>query len=401
MGGTLSPRRADLLSVTLTIGFFCVAVSQAGVSVTAPLLRAELGFSAGQVGLLMSALLLAYGMGQIPAGALAGRFGGRVVVVGFAVIALGSALFALSSGFYVLLAARVLQGLGASAMLPSAGVLLARLVPVNRLGRAWAIYGAGSALGNLFSFLVLARLGAGAGFRSVFVAALVLAVLGGVASLLLPEIRRSTAASLGLAAKSRLDTDLRQLVRLGGVPWLVLVNVAGIALMVGVQTWTPSFMHDVHGASVAAASSLTAGYAAAQLLAAPMVAMLSRRVPLARLLLLAFLGMVVCAVLVPLLPGVALGFVAMVGIGFFGMASFAPAFSMIPMIVEPRLVGLASGFFNGTGFLGALAAPWLFGLMLDAGWGYAAGYFLLAAVASTGILASVALGRRRLHRALP
>ena len=349
----------------------------------------------------MSALLLAYGLSQIPSGALAGRFGGRVVVVGFGIIALGSGLFALSSDFYVLLAARVLQGLGAGAMLPSAGVLLARLVPVNRLGRAWAIYGAGSALGNLFSFLVLARLGAAAGFRSVFVAALVLALLGGAVSLLLPEIRRSTAESLGMAPKSRLDRDLRDLVRIGGVPWLVLVNVAGIGLMVGVQTWTPSFMHDVHGASVAAASSLTAGYAAAQLLAAPVVATLSRRVPHVHLLLLAFIGMVVCAVLVPLLPGVGLGFVAMIGIGFFGMASFAPAFSLIPAIVEPRLVGLASGFFNGTGFLGALAAPWLFGVMLDAGWGYGVGYFLLAAIASTGILASVALGRRRLHRALP
>ena len=56
-------------------------------------------------------------------------------------------------------------------------------------------------------------------------------------------------------------------------------------------------------------------------------------------------------------------------------------------MVDKRLVGVASGLLNGVGFLGALVSPWLFGLLLDVGWGYRAGYLLLSAMASVGIWA--------------
>jgi hypothetical protein len=52
-------------------------------------------------------------------------------------------------------------------------------------------------------------------------------------------------------------------------------------------------------------------------------------------------------------------------------------------------VGLAGAYVNVLGFAGSLGAPWLFGVLLDQGRGFGAGYLLLAAfalAAAVGVL---------------
>lgn len=55
-------------------------------------------------------------------------------------------------------------------------------------------------------------------------------------------------------------------------------------------------------------------------------------------------------------------------------------------MVDGRLVGQANGFVNAEGFLGSLIAPFVFGLFLDSGGGYAAGYLFLAACGLVGLV---------------
>lgn len=394
-----SDRRGDLLSVVLMLGFFAVAMTQAAVPGLSTILRQEFSLSAAQLGLLMSAYFVTYGLVQVPAGAVAGRWGGRVALAGFATMAAGDLVFILGSDVTLLLAARALQGLGAAAMLPTCGALLAAHISPQRLGRGWSITGMGASFGNLFALAALARIVAWSSLNLAFITMLGLTALGALLSARLPEFRRLPSpqpAGLSLPAIAR---DVRSVLSSRGVLLLAAINVAAISFGIGVVTWTPSYLHDVAGSSVTLATLLTGGYAVGQIVAAPLVGLLADRFGYVRLLLVAFAGMTLCGLSFLFLgsPGGALLLTALVGT--FMTASFAPSFALIPYHVSLRYAGLTSGVISGIGFLGSMPAPWLVGLLLDAGAGYRAAYGVLTAFALLGLGSSLLLGRLQQRRA--
>lgn len=377
----------------LGLGFFVTAILQGAIPVLAPGLRAEGGLSSARVGLLMSAFLVTYAAAQVPAGAIAARFPGRVLAVGFVGMTLGSLLFAASSSYWWFALARGLQGAGAGTMLPSAGVLLVRCVPMERLGRAWSIYGAASGVGYLLLFLGLARLVEVGGHRLFFLVAAGTAVVAGLLTFASPQVRSAPPAGSSRLTLSGLAADLWTLLRSWRVTLLGLINVAGISVSVGTLTWTPAYIHDDLGAGLGVAAALTAGFAGAQLAGAPIIAFLVTRVGYLRLLAAVFAGMAGSLVVLPLLPGLVSTFLIVLFIGLLTMLAFSPSFALIPILVEMRLVGLAGGYLNAFGFVGALFGPWLFGVFIDRGWGYGAGYGMLAAFAVGGLMAIAALHR--------
>jgi MFS family permease len=389
MRTVLSHRRGDLLAAALVPSCIVAASLQSVLSIVAPEFVEQKAYSHGQVGFLISAFFLTYGLVQIPAGALADRLGGRAILLGHGAVAAGTALFMISSSFQLFAVARVLQGVGAGMMLPSTSVLFSRLIRRERLARAWSIYGAGAALGNLFVFLVLPSVGRIGGYRLIFLATLSVGVLAVACSFLMPEIRAHVDSDVTKRAAGLAGADLLRLLKRPKVLLLALMNVGAIWIVVGIQAWTPSFLHDVHHASTTLAAALTAGYPLAQLLASPIVATMSSRVSAPRLLLVAFIGMPVLTLALAFIPDLGLAMVALLISGFFAMMSFPPAQALIPSVAEPELVGLACGTLNGIGFVGALAAPWLFGLMVDRGMGYQSGYVMLSSAALVGVAATL------------
>jgi cyanate permease len=77
-------------------------------------------------------------------------------------------------------------------------------------------------------------------------------------------------------------------------------------------------------------------------------------------------------------------------VGLFSLAYFSPRFAMIPEVVSrSEQVGPASGLINAVGFVLSMPAPWLFGLALDKGLGYPAGYLVLAAFGAAGVVGAL------------
>ena len=382
----LPPRRADALSGALMAGFALAYVLQASLPVVAPVLRAGHGLSASRVGLLMSAFLFAYAIVQIPAGLAAARAPRSSLALGYVAMLSGALLFAWSSGFTGFAVARVLQGAGGGVMLPTAGVLLVRLLPRRRLGRGWAIFGMGSGMGTLVAMVGLSRFD-GADHRPVFLAGAAIGLALTVLTFIVPEIRRDLGDKRTRRAFPPLWPGLVGLMLDPKAGLLCLVNVAGIGVSVGVVTWMPSFLNEARGATPTLAASLTAVYAASQLLTAPVAAAASERMRPTTLMGLSLAALVALLALVPLLPSMWGGVAAVMGVGVATMLLFPPSFALIPTLVESGVVGLATGYLNAVGFVGAMLAPWLFGLILDRGWGYGAGFALLAGFAALGLLA--------------
>ncbi len=111
-------RTAAALFAAFAFAYFFSALLRAVTATLAPEFSAELGLSAGDLGLLAGAYFLGFSLPQLPLGRALDRWGPRRVLLLFLALAvLACAGFALARSFTSLLAARALIGVGVSACL--------------------------------------------------------------------------------------------------------------------------------------------------------------------------------------------------------------------------------------------------------------------------------------------
>ncbi len=370
-------------------------------------LRADFGYSDSQIGLLTSVFMLALGVVAIPWGLAGARWGGRTLAVGLTIGIAGSLLLAFTSSYGGFLAGRLVQGVGLGVIVPTVGTVIPDAISPPFRGRAWGVFGTGHGLGVVLALLILPSIAAAGGYRAVFVAAAILIALFGVLALAQGPVHRKPAHCTDSVGPRDLARALRTTVTNRQVLLLCLFNLAGLAVGVGALVWTPEFMKAEFGASVGVAAYLTAGLGLAQLVGNPLGATAMGRWGKKAVIVVAMLLMTACVALVPFLPSLWVVFIFVTITGFLTMAYFSPLFAGIAEVVRTSPeVGAATGLLEVFGFVGALVAPWLFGLLLDVmgeQTGYVAGYLMLAAIAALSCVGLAFLrlpaGHRRVQTA--
>ncbi|WP_327350809.1 MFS transporter [Streptomyces sp. NBC_01304] len=128
-----------------------------------------------------------------------GRFDRRVVLCALmTVLVIGNLGAAWSPNFGVMVAARVLVGIGMGGVWAIAAGITVRLVPARSVGTATSLVFSGIALASVLGIPAGAYVGALAGWRTAFVAAAGLALLTTVAmAALLPRLPAAQAVQLG------------------------------------------------------------------------------------------------------------------------------------------------------------------------------------------------------------
>ncbi len=127
----------------LVIGFFMILVDASIVAIATPALMSEFDASVELVLWVTSAYLLAYAVPLLITGRFGDRFGPkRVYLVGLTVFTAASLWCGLSTSIHALIAARVVQGLGASLLTPQTMAVITRTFPQHRRGSAMALWGA-------------------------------------------------------------------------------------------------------------------------------------------------------------------------------------------------------------------------------------------------------------------
>jgi DHA2 family methylenomycin A resistance protein-like MFS transporter len=161
-------RAAALLSVCL--GFFVIQLDVTIVNVALPAIQREIGGSLAGLQWVVDAYTLALASIMLTAGATADRVGARkVFTVGLAVFAVGSAACAAAPTLGVLVAARAVQGLGASALLPCSLALLVHQFPDQKeRARALGVWGGMGSAGVALGPVAGGALVAAVGWRSIF-----------------------------------------------------------------------------------------------------------------------------------------------------------------------------------------------------------------------------------------
>jgi DHA2 family methylenomycin A resistance protein-like MFS transporter len=163
-------RNATIALISVCLGFFVIQLDVTIVNVALPAIQREIGGSLAGLQWVIDAYTLALASIMLTAGSTADRIGARKVFsVGLTVFAIGSAACAAAPSLGVLIAARAVQGLGASALLPCSLALLVHQFPDPRSrARALGVWGAmgsaGVALGPLCGGVLVAL----AGWRSIF-----------------------------------------------------------------------------------------------------------------------------------------------------------------------------------------------------------------------------------------
>jgi MFS transporter, DHA2 family, methylenomycin A resistance protein len=185
-GRTSRLRRPAVGFAAICLGYFAIIVDGSVLNVAVPAIRADLHCSLASAQWVLNAYTLTLAGLLLTAGALGDRIGlRRMFLFGVVTFTASSAACAAAPSIPVLIAARVVQGVGAAALLPATLALIPYLFE-DRAGQAratviWVGIGAGAvALGPLIGGLLIDAFG----WRSVFVINLPV----GIASLALGRI---------------------------------------------------------------------------------------------------------------------------------------------------------------------------------------------------------------------
>src|SRR3977135_1170906 len=134
----------------MMVGFFMILVDATIVAVANPSIMDKLGASYDSVIWVTSAYLLAYAVPLLVAGRLGDRYGPKnLYLLGLAVFTAASLWCGLAGSIEMLIAARVVQGIGAALLTPQTLSTITRIFPADRRGVAMSVWGATAGVATL------------------------------------------------------------------------------------------------------------------------------------------------------------------------------------------------------------------------------------------------------------
>jgi DHA2 family multidrug resistance protein len=140
-----------LVTVSITFGTLMGAIDASIVNVAVPHLTGSLGVTIEQITWVTTGFVIATVMVMPLTGFLARLFGQkRVYMVCLALFIIGSALCGMVRTLPLLVAFRILQGLGAGALQPTEQAILRQTFPPKEQGMAMALFGMAVVLGPAF-----------------------------------------------------------------------------------------------------------------------------------------------------------------------------------------------------------------------------------------------------------
>lgn len=381
----------------LGAGYVGVYLCRKNLAVAVPLLGEEFGASREEIGRIASAGTLTYAAGKLFLAPLVDRFGGRRSFVAALLAVSGcGALSALSPSLATLTLAYSGNRLGGS---PAWAAMVKQVSPwftPRRLAFALGVLSLSYVFGGAAAVALAGAVAeaSGGSWRAIMlVPALVLAVAGGVAWVLLPRETAGTREAAGSPSGRLVGPTLSGLLRDRG--FLVVCGLSFVLTLVReiFNDWTVDFIKSEGGAGVSLrlASFLSLPFdlcGATGILATGF--MMGRLRPRSRRLLVAG-NLAVLAISLLLLPRAAAlslpWLVSLLGlIGFCGLGPYSLLAGYFSVRLRgPGAAGTVSGMIDSVGYLAGVLAGSGFGWILDR-WGYGTGFIMISGFAWVAVL---------------
>src|SRR3990172_4206885 len=170
----------------VAVGLFMIMLDNTVVNVALPSIQADLDIGLSELEWIVAGYALTFAALMLTGGKVADAYGRRLVfVVGIAVFTLASLFCGLADSGEMLIAARILQGVGAALMNPATLSIIAATFPPAERGAAIGIWAGVSALALAIGPLVGGLLTEHLGWNWIFFVNIPVGILGIAASLLL------------------------------------------------------------------------------------------------------------------------------------------------------------------------------------------------------------------------
>ena len=378
----LRPTVSNQVLWLLCLMYLIFYVDRVNISTAAPLIKAELGLSNTQLGLVFSAFAYPYALFQLVGGWLGDKFGARrTLAVGGLIVCVATVFTGLAGGLASLLAARLALGFGEGAAFPTATRAMTSWIPEGQFGFAQGITHSFARFGNALTPPLIAALVAVVTWRGSFV---VLGLLSLVwvavwAWFFRDEPRehaRVTAAELAILPPAR--SALRRT-----VPWLKLARrilpVTIVDFCYGwtlwlFLSWIPSFFVQNFHLNLKSSALFSAGVFFAGVVGDTLGGVVSDvilqrtgDVRFARRSVIAagFFGAFLFLIPVVFIHDLTVTAACLTLAFFFVELVVAPIWS-VPMDIAPHHAGTASGMMNFGFGLSGIISPVVFGVLIDA-----------------------------------
>jgi len=150
------PKRYSIVILSFFAVFICY-IDRVNISVAIIPMASDLGWSPELQGRVLSSFFVGYMLLQIVGGRLADRFGGKAVLgAGVVLWSLFTVLTPLAAyaGMVLLIATRILMGMGEAVTFPSIYTLFSRWVPLSERSGAIGLINSGIPMGTVFALVV-------------------------------------------------------------------------------------------------------------------------------------------------------------------------------------------------------------------------------------------------------
>ena len=380
--------RLSVVLLLLGISVFINYVDRGNLAIAAPMLKDELGISAAQLGVLLSAFFWTYACLQVVSGWLVDRLNVNWVLAGgFFLWSAATAGTGIVHAFWALFALRLILGIGESVAYPSYSKIIALHFPEEHRGLANAVISAGLVLGPGFGILIGGTLIARFGWRPFFI------VLGLVSLLwLIPWLRwmpaSGDATHLIMSGAPNLSEFLRLRSAWGTSVGLFCGNYVNYFLI----TWLPFYlvrerhfsmdrMARIGGAAylLGACFATLSGWLSDRWIISGATPTRVRKTFTGGGLALAGIFLGLSAVRGPAFSVTML----ILGMVFFGVSA-SNIWAITQTLAGPQAAGRWTGFQNFTGNLAGVVAPAITGLVLNRTGHFYWAFCILTAVALTG-----------------
>ncbi|MEZ7131649.1 nitrate/nitrite transporter [Nonomuraea sp. AD125B] len=341
----------------------------------------RLGLTPTQTSLLVAIPVVVGALGRIPVGVLADRFGGRRMFAAVCFVSIVPVLFVGWSGSYGwLLFWGFLLGIPGTSFAIGIPFVNAWYEPARR-GFATGVFGAGMG-GTALSAFFTPRLAEAFGRPGTHV--LMAAVLALTGVLMLGASRDSP---LWSPATAPALPRIREALKVKATWQCSFLYAVAFGGFVAFSTYLPALLENAYRFAQTEAGMRTAGFSIAAVLSRPLGGTLSDRLGAVRVLIVAFGGVVVMAVVLMFRPPAEVP----AGVSFVLMAFFlglgtGGVFALVAKLVEASKVGTVTGLVGAAGGLGGYFPPLVMGAVYSATGTYTIGYVLLAVTAAAALL---------------
>ncbi|HSQ03236.1 MAG TPA: MFS transporter, partial [Burkholderiales bacterium] len=357
-----------------------------------PLVREDLQISFSQAGILSAAATLSYGIGQVPAGFLADRFGpSRLFFIGLIGWSALSLNLGLIHSYWFAVINQLVGGAFRALMFAPGLTLLASWFPPERRATAMSLYMVGGFSGTILLSLGGPLLAQYIEWRGAYI---LLSSLGIAAALVYRVFAKEKPRKASGQRVGILDAFLLLKHR---ILWVCCgIQFIRFAVVTGFNFWLPSLLVADRGFSLSAAGLVTAMGAAFTAPSNAIGAYVSDRLKNPPLVIGGSLAVLACMSTLLVMSDSIVVLLLVVGVSsVFLQFYFGPLFLVPVEVLGPRTAGTATGISNLFANMGGLLTAYLLGVVKDKAGTFTWGFVGISVLCLIGVALSAILARMR------